>query len=122
MQYAFLGRSSSWRVNATAEILRSNLILELGLAKQKFEVLGAVQDLFGDGSIAPAEGILHISLATPSQDSSAISIEEETSRNIYLAVLAPFECTDTVNVLTLLGYLRPPSRYTSARHVVRFWS
>lgn len=65
MRGVFLGRSSSWRVNATAEILRSNLILELGLAEEQFEILDVVQELLGDGSVVPAEDIPRISLGGP---------------------------------------------------------
>lgn len=54
MRGVFLRPSSSWRIDATTELLRSNLILELGLAEEQFEILDTVQELLSDGSFAPA--------------------------------------------------------------------
>lgn len=107
MRGMFLGRSSSWRINATAEILRSNLILELGLAEEQFEILDVVQELLGDGSVVPAEDIPRISLGGAPQESSAITSGEETSNDIYLAAVSPIERTefsDAVIAQALEGY------------------
>jgi superfamily II DNA or RNA helicase len=107
MRGVFLGRSSSWRVNATAEILRSNLILELGLAEEQFEILDVVQELLGDGSVVPAEDIPRISLGGAPQEPSASASGEETSNDIYLAAVSPIErteFTDAVIAQAMVGY------------------
>ena len=107
MHGVYLGRSSSWRINATAEILRSNLILELGLAEEQFEILDVVQELLGDGSVVPAEDIPRISLGGAPQESPATASGEETSNDIYLAAVSPIERTefsDAVIAQALDGY------------------
>lgn len=107
MRGVFLGRSSSWRVNATAELLRSNLILELGLAEEQFEILDVVQELLGDGSVAPAEDIPRIRLGGSPQESTATASGEDTSNDIYLAAVSPIErtaFTDAVIAQGLIGY------------------
>ncbi|AZL70081.1 DEAD/DEAH box helicase [Pseudomonas oryziphila] len=107
MRGVFLGRSSSWRINATAEILRSNLILELGLVEEQFEILDVVQELLGDGSVVPAADIPRISLGGGPQEPSATASGEETSNDIYLAAVSPIERTefsDDAITQALLGY------------------
>ncbi|MCF5098861.1 ATP-dependent helicase, partial [Pseudomonas gessardii] len=37
MHGIFLGQSKSWRIDASTELVRSNLILELGLSEDQFE-------------------------------------------------------------------------------------
>lgn len=107
MRGVFLARSSSWRINASAEILRSNLILELGLAEEQFELLDVVQELLGDGSVAPAEGIPRISLGGGPQEPSATASGDESSNDIYLAAVSPIERTefsDAMIAQALAGY------------------
>ena len=94
MRGVFLGRSSSWRINATAEILRSNLILELGLVEEQFEILDVMQELLGDGSIVPAADIPRISLGGAPQEPSTTATDEESSNDIYLAAVSPIERTE----------------------------
>ncbi|MFZ3205873.1 MAG: ATP-dependent helicase, partial [Pseudomonas sp.] len=55
MRGIFLGHSRAWRIDASAELVRSNLILELGLSEEQFEILDTVQELLSDGSVAPVE-------------------------------------------------------------------
>lgn len=99
MHGVFLGRSSSWRVNATAKILRRNFILELGLAEEQFEILDMVQELLGDGSVVPTEDIPRISLGGAPQKSSVIASGEETSNDIYLAAVSSIERTKFTNAM-----------------------
>ncbi|NVL54676.1 ATP-dependent helicase, partial [Pseudomonas syringae pv. actinidiae] len=51
MRGVFLSAGKAWRVQGTAELVRSNLILELGLAEEQFEILDTLQELLADGSV-----------------------------------------------------------------------
>lgn len=107
MRGVFLGRSSSWCIEATAEILRSNLILELGLVEEQFEILDVMQELLGDGSVVPSADIPRISLGGAPQEPSASATGEDTSNDIYLAAVSPIERTefsDVTIVQALVGY------------------
>ncbi|MEX7220574.1 hypothetical protein AB2C89_33185, partial [Pseudomonas aeruginosa] len=56
------------RIDATPELLRSNLILELGLAEEQFEILDTVQELLSDGSFAPSTELPSMSIGGPQQE------------------------------------------------------
>ncbi|WP_430446213.1 MAG: DEAD/DEAH box helicase [Pseudomonas piscis] len=94
MRGVFLGKSTSWRIDASAELVRSNLILELGLAEEQIELLDIVQELLDDGSVAPAEGMPRISLGGPPQEATEATSTEEVSNEIYLAAVSPIERTE----------------------------
>ena len=94
MRGIFLGQSRSWRIDASAELVRSNLILELGLSEEQFEILDTVQELLSDGSVAPVESITRISLGGPAQEQAAKASEEETSADVYLAAVPSIERTE----------------------------
>lgn len=107
MRGVFLGQSKSWRIDASAELVRSNLILELGLSEEQFEILDTVQELLTDGSIVPADTITRISLGGPPQERATHSGEEETSTDVYLAAVPSIERTEfTADQITkaLNGY------------------
>jgi SNF2 family DNA or RNA helicase len=94
MRGVFLGHSRSWRIDATPELVRSNLILELGMSEDQFEILDTVQELLTDGSIAPAETITRISLGGPAQERVTTTSEEEVSTDVYLAAVPSIERTE----------------------------
>ncbi|CAI8926179.1 Helicase [Pseudomonas chlororaphis] len=106
MHGIFLGHSRSWRIDATPELVRSNLILEMGLSEDQFEILDTVQELLSDGSVVPAETITRISLGGPAQERVA-SVSDEISSDVYLAAVPSIERTElTVEQVTqaLQGY------------------
>ncbi|HFX3475223.1 TPA: SNF2-related protein, partial [Pseudomonas aeruginosa] len=94
MRGVFLRPSSSWRIDATTELLRSNLILELGLAEEQFEILDTVQELLSDGSFAPATELPSMSIGGPQQEPAALSLEDESACDIYLAAVPEIERTE----------------------------
>lgn len=93
MRGTFLGPSRSWRIDASPELVRSNLILELGLAEEQFEILDTLQELLSDGSVAPAEAITRISLGGAPAERQAASLEE-SSTDLYLAAVPSIERTE----------------------------
>ena len=82
MHGVFLGHSKSWRIDAGAEVVRSNLILELGLSEDQFEILDTVQELLTDGSVVPADEITRISLGGPPQERAAKAADDSTSTDV----------------------------------------
>ncbi|HHN1126359.1 TPA: SNF2-related protein, partial [Pseudomonas aeruginosa] len=76
------------------ELLRSNLILELGLAEEQFEILDTVQELLSDGSFAPATELPSMSIGGPQQEPAALSLEDESACDIYLAAVPEIERTE----------------------------
>ncbi|HFP6618530.1 TPA: SNF2-related protein, partial [Pseudomonas aeruginosa] len=76
------------------ELLRSNLILELGLAEEQFEILDTVQELLSDGSFAPATELPSMSIGGPQQEPAAPSLEDESACDIYLAAVPEIERTE----------------------------
>ena len=94
MRGVFLGQSKSWRIDASAELVRSNLILELGLSEDQFEILDTLQELLTDGSIIPADTITRITLGGPPQEQGAASATEDISTDVYLAAIPTIERTE----------------------------
>ncbi|SFY08968.1 DEAD/DEAH box helicase [Azotobacter vinelandii] len=94
MHGVFLGPSRAWRINSSVELVRSNIILELGLAEEQFEILDTVHELLGDGSVAPSEAMPRISLGGPPQEVSGQNANEEVSSEIYLAAVPTIERTE----------------------------
>lgn len=94
MRGVFLRPSSSWRIDTTPELLRSNLILELGLAEEQFEILDTVQELLSDGSFAPSTELPSMSIGGPQQEPAAPSLEDESASDIYLAAVPEIERTE----------------------------
>lgn len=93
MHGIFIGHSRSWRIDATPELVRSNLILELGLSEDQFEILDTVQELLSDGSVVPAETITRISLGGPPQE-RAEDTSDDVSTEVYLAVVPSIQRTE----------------------------
>ncbi|NVZ63643.1 DEAD/DEAH box helicase [Pseudomonas gingeri] len=94
MRGVFLGQSRSWRIDASAELVRSNLILEIGLSEDQFEILDTVQELLTDGSVVPAETVTRISLGGPPQERAALPADADVSTDIYLAAVPSIERTE----------------------------
>lgn len=94
MRGVFLSQSKSWRIEASAELVRSNLILELGIAEEQFEILDTVQELLTEGSIVPADTVTRISLGGPPQERNAPSVQEDVSTDVYLAAIPTIERTE----------------------------
>ena len=135
MRGVFLGKSSSWRVNATAEILRSNLVLELGLVEEQFEILDVVQELLGDGSVVPAavRRAPTTSTSLPSRRLNAPSSQMPRSPRPWSAIpcsitslLASLTCSSAPAHCWLMIWAsarraRPLSRRISVQPVARSW-
>jgi hypothetical protein len=122
MHGVFLGHSKSWRIDAGAELVRSNLILELGVSEDQFEILDTVQELLTDGSIVPADEITRISLGGPPQERSAQAADDSTSTDVYLAAVPSIErtefTTEQINQ-ALAGYSLLDHQPAGIRHLLQ---
>ena len=122
MRGILLGQSRSWRIDASAELVRSNLILELGLSEEQFEILDTVQELLSDGTVAPVESITRISLGGPAQEQVAKASEDETSTDVYLAAVPSIERTEYTDAQiekALLSYSLLDHQPAGIRHLLQ---
>ncbi|MBX8588651.1 DEAD/DEAH box helicase [Pseudomonas cichorii] len=87
MRGAFLSASKSWRITGSAEVLRSNLILELGLTEDQFDLLDTLQELLSDGSVATASDVTRMQLGGTAPDRVEKSDSESGETDIYLAAV-----------------------------------
>lgn len=121
MRGTFLGPSRSWRIDASPELVRSNLILELGLAEEQFEILDTLQELLSDGSVAPAEAITRINLGGAPAERQASAIEE-SSAELYLAAVPSIERTEYTEAeieQALAGHSLLPHQPAGIRHLLQ---
>lgn len=93
MHGVFLGHSRAWRIDATPELVRSNLMLEMELSEEQIEVLDIVQELLSDGSVVPAETLTRISLGGPAQERTRPAAVD-TSTDVYLAAVPSIQRTE----------------------------
>jgi SNF2 family DNA or RNA helicase len=107
MHGTFLGPSRSWRIKASTEPVRNNLVLEMGLSEDQFVILDTVQELLSDGSIVPAETVTRISLGGPAQD-RASSSADDVSTDVYLAAVPSIQRTD-LTTEAIAAALKPHS-------------
>jgi SNF2 family DNA or RNA helicase len=98
MRGVFLGQLKAWRIEATPELIRSNLILELGLAEDQFEILDTVQELLSDGSAGSSDAITKVSIGGPPQEHTAKLSAEENSSDVYLAAVPSIERTELTDL------------------------
>ncbi|MFA1030656.1 DEAD/DEAH box helicase [Pseudomonas syringae] len=93
MRGVFLSAGKAWRVQGTPELVRSNLILELGLDEDQFEILDTLQELLADGSVKAVNEVTSISLGGHSPESTK-SEEEVSDSGIYLASVPSIRNTE----------------------------
>lgn len=96
MRGVYLSAGRAWRVQGSAELVRSNLILELGLAEDQFEILDTLQELLSDGSVSPAREVTSITLGGYSPDSQKQE-DEVSDSGIYLASVPSILNTELTN-------------------------
>ncbi|APQ10987.1 helicase [Pseudomonas oryzihabitans] len=119
---AFLSVSRAWRVPTSAELLRSNLILELGLLEEQFEMIDVLQELLSDGSISAARDVTAISIGGPPQERSAPLGEEDSAAEVYLAAVPDIAKTSwTVEAIgeALKPYSLMPHQPAGVRHLLQ---
>jgi len=93
MRGVFLSAGKAWRVQGTPELVRSNLILELGLAEDQFEIMDTLQELLADGSVKAVSEVTSISLGGHSPESTK-SEEEVSDSGTYLASVPSIKNTE----------------------------
>jgi superfamily II DNA or RNA helicase len=94
MHGAYLNASRSWRIQGSPELVRSNLILELGLAEEQFEILDTLQELLCDGSVSPARDVARIQLGGMPAERGASSSEDTGEADLYLASVPSIRRTE----------------------------
>ncbi|WP_313727714.1 DEAD/DEAH box helicase [Pseudomonas sp.] len=95
MKGRYLSHCRSWRIPASAELICSNLILELGLSEDQIELLDVIQEFHSDGSLVPVKDITRISIggALTLSRPDARTYGEDSESDIYLAAVSPITTT-----------------------------
>ncbi|MDR6680242.1 hypothetical protein J2W58_004474 [Pseudomonas psychrotolerans] len=122
MRGAFLSVSLAWRVPTSPELLRSNLILELGLLEEQFEMVDVLQELLSDGSISTARDVTAISIGGPPQERSTSPDAEDSEADVYLAAVPDIAKTNwTVEAIEreLAPYSLMPHQPAGIRHLLQ---
>jgi SNF2 family DNA or RNA helicase len=120
MQGAFLNSSKSWRIPGSAELVRSNLILELGMAEDQFDILDTLQDLLSDGTVKPSSDVTRMQLGGNPPDAIKKS-ESEGESDVYLASVPSIRSTElSANFIdnALLEYSLMDHQPAGIRHLL----
>ncbi len=121
MRGTYLSAGKAWRVQGSAELVRSNLILELGLAEEQFEILDTLQELLSNGSVAKGREVTSISLGGYSPESQKVE-EEVSDSGIYLASVPSIlntELTDEEIGKALLPFSLMAHQPAGIRHLLQ---
>ncbi|MBX8554311.1 DEAD/DEAH box helicase [Pseudomonas cichorii] len=114
----YLSQMRAWKLASTAEIVKLNLIEELGFADEQIDVLNTLQELHSDGSITSvriSDGI-RIGGEFPEQDGA--QEEGEGTKDIFLASVSGIERTEWTEA-AVTEALQPYSLYDYQQAGVR---
>lgn len=93
MHGRYLSQMRAWQLSGTAEVVKLNLMEELGLSDDQFEILSTLQALHSDGSLAPARTGDGIRIGGDFPDAVAKQADDEDCKDIFLASIAGIERT-----------------------------
>ncbi|MFJ5299237.1 DEAD/DEAH box helicase [Pseudomonas sp. NPDC088368] len=94
MRGTYLTASRSWRIHASPEVVRSNLILEIGMTEDQFELLDTLQELLSDGSIAQASDVVRMQLGGQAPEAGPKSESNDGEADVYLASIPSIRLTE----------------------------
>jgi superfamily II DNA or RNA helicase len=89
----YLSQMRGWKLASSAEIVKLNLVEELGFADEQIEVLSTLQELHSDGSLSSVRATdgIHIGGEFPQAEEQAEA--GEGARDIFLACVAGIQRT-----------------------------
>jgi len=121
MQGRYLSQIRAWQLPGTAELTKLNLVEELGLADERFEILATLQELHSDGSVTPVRTSDGISIGGDFLEPAPERSEDEDCKNIFLASIAGIErtaWTDEAITEALHGYSLYDYQPAGVRHLL----
>jgi SNF2 family DNA or RNA helicase len=120
MHGRYLSQMRAWQLPDTAELTKLNLINELGLADNQFEILTTLQELHSDGSISPVRTSDGISIGGDFPESGSRT-EDDDCKDLFLASIACIErtaWTDEAINKALQGYSLYDYQPAGVRHLL----
>lgn len=121
MHGRYISQMRAWQLPATAELTKLNLVEELGLADEQFEILATLQELHSDGSVTPVRTSDGISIGGDFPEPSPKQPEDEHCKDIFLASIAEIErtsWTDDAITKALQGYSLYDYQPAGVRHLL----
>jgi len=121
MHGRYLSQMRAWQLPGTAELTKLNLIDELGLADDQFEILNTLQELHSDGSVSPVRTSDGISIGGDFPEPGPERAEDEDCKDIFLASIAGIErtaWTDEAINKALRGYSLYDYQPAGVRHLL----
>jgi hypothetical protein len=121
MHGRYLSQMRAWQLPGTAELTKLNLIDELALADDQFEILTTLQELHSDGSVSPARTSDGISIGGDFPEPGPERAEDEDCKDIFLASIAGIERTAWTDVAinkALRGYSLYDYQPAGVRHLL----
>lgn len=121
MSGRYLSQMRAWQLAGSAELIKLNLIEELGFAEEQIEVLTTLQELHSDGSLAPLRTSDGIHIGGDFPDAIARQSDEDDCKDVFLASIAGIERTAwTEQAITqaLQGYSLYDYQPAGVRHLL----
>lgn len=118
MHGRYLSQMRAWQLSGTAEVVKLNLIDELGFAYDQIETLMTLQQLHSDGSLAPVKNSDGIHLGGDYPEAGVQQPEDENSKDIFLASIGEIQRT-TWTEQSIAQALQDFSLYDYQHHGVR---
>jgi superfamily II DNA or RNA helicase len=121
MEGRYLSQMRAWRLSSSPEVVKVNLIDELGFVEDQFEVLATLQELHSDGSISSVSDINGIQIGGDFPESTSDGQVAEGEKGIFLAGVAGIErtaWTDETISAALVGYSLYDYQHAGVRHLL----
>lgn len=93
MEGRYLSQMRAWRISSSPEIVKENLIEELGFTEDQFEVLSTLQELHSDGSLSTVSESNGIQIGGDLPESISDGAAAEGEKGIFLAGVTGIERT-----------------------------
>ncbi|MCQ9422306.1 DEAD/DEAH box helicase [Pseudomonas sp. LJDD11] len=89
----YLSQMRAWKLASSAEVVKLNLIEELGFADEQIEVLNTVQELHSDGSLSSVRSSDGIRVGGEFPEADPAREEGEGAKDLFLASVSGIERT-----------------------------
>jgi hypothetical protein len=121
MEGRYLSQMRAWRLSSSPELVKVNLIDELGFTEDQFEILTTLQELHSDGSISSVSESNGIQIGGDFPENASDGAEAEGEKGIFLAGVAGIErttWTDETISAALKGYSLYDYKPAGVRHLL----
>lgn len=118
---SYLSQMRAWKLASSAEVVKLNLIEELGFADEQIEVLNTVQELHSDGSLTSVRSSGGIRIGGEFPEADPAREECEGAKDLFLASVSGIERTPWTEARiaeTLQAYSLYDYQHAGVRHLL----